>query len=284
MSVADIDHLEMTAIEHAKNRLEEILKPFVQEQNQRQKKSDFLKKCIVCVEKNDFFQIDELLKSKQAADLLTDGSFNGCQEIFNELKAYADEQIERYRLQFKDDFIQIAADAGLPVKIDLPHFFFLKGIEGKIDFGSRTSIVNQTSLKSVDPRKIVSTALTIKRKLYDSAFEPQKFIDDLFECYKEILKKSGQAMGDAVAISQLYIDYVWSLQNKNFFQNMDKGKFKGYSIEQFTVDIWRYFESSVSSTQSGYCIRLNPGRIKSFWLIDQNGERRQITHASFVKN
>ena len=56
--------LEMTSVEEAKNQLEELVKPFQQEQNQRQKKSDFVKKCIQCIEKNDFFQLDELLKSK----------------------------------------------------------------------------------------------------------------------------------------------------------------------------------------------------------------------------
>lgn len=45
-----------------------------------------------------------------------------------------------------------------------------------------------------------------------------------------------------------------SLQNKTFFQNMDKGKFKGCSIEQFAVDLWRYFQSDVSSTEGGYRI------------------------------
>ena len=65
---------------------------------------------------------------------------------------------------------------------------------------------------------------------------------------------------------------------------MDKGKFKGYSIEQFAVDLWRFFESDVSTAEGGYRIRLNSGRGKSLWLIDQEGEKRQITHALFVKN
>ncbi|MGL5263359.1 MAG: hypothetical protein ACRDAI_02105, partial [Candidatus Rhabdochlamydia sp.] len=100
---------------------------------------------------------------------------------------------------------------------------------------------------------------------------------------KEILKKEGHGMGDVVPIHQLYTDYVWSLQSKIFFQNMDKGKFKGYSIEQFAVDLWRFFESNVSTAEGGYRIRLNSGRGKSFWLIDQTGEKRQITHALFIK-
>lgn len=180
------------------------------------------------------------MKSKQAADLLEDSNFEGCKPIFLHLRTYADQQIENYRLRFKDDLLQIAEKAGLPIKIDLPRFSILKGIEGQIDFATRITTINQITLKSIDPRRIVSTALNLKRKLYDSIFESQKFIDALFECYKEILNKSDQGLGSAAPICQLYTDYVWSLQSKTFLQNMDKAKFKGYSVEQFAVDLWRF--------------------------------------------
>ena len=136
----------------------------------------------------------------------------------------------------------------------------------------------------MDPKRIIATAINLKRNLYDSPFEPQTFINALLQCYQEILKKEGSGSGDVVAIQQLYIDYVWSLQSKTFFQNMDKGKFKGYSVEQFAVDLWRFFESEIATAEGGYRIRLNSGRGKSFWLIDQDGEKRQITHALFAKN
>jgi hypothetical protein len=276
--------LEITHAENAKNQLEEIVKPFQQEQNQRQKKSDFVKKCIQCIEKNDFFQLDELLKSKQAAYVLEDLNFKGCESIFSYLRTCTDQQIENHRLQFKESLLQIAEKAGLPMEVDLPRFSVLKGIEGKINFADRNTVINQITIKSIDPKRIISTALNIKRKLYDSVFDPQKFINSLFECYKEILKKSNQGLGNIIPIWELYTDYVWSLQSKTFFQNMDKGKFKGYSIEQFAVDLWRLFESDVSAAEGGYRMKLNSGRGKSLWLIDQDGEKRQIAHSSFVKN
>lgn len=275
--------LEATSVEDAKNQLEEIVNPFQQEQNRRQKKSDFVKKCVLCIQKNDFFQLDELLKSKQVADVLEDVNFKECESIFSRLRSFTDEQIDNYRLQFKDSFLQTAEKAGLPLEIDWPRFSVLKGIEGTLDFAKRSTKINQITIKSIDPKRIVSAALNMKRKLYDSLFEPQKFINSLFACYKEILNKSGQGLGDIVPIRQLYMDYVWSLQSQSFFQSMDKGKFKGYSIEQFAVDLWRFFRSGVSAEEGDCRIRLNPGRGKSLWLIDQDGERRHITHSSFVK-
>jgi hypothetical protein len=272
-----------TDLEEAKNQLTEIMKPFQSEQTQRQKKSDFIKKCILCIDKNDFFQIDELLKSKQAEEIQEDANFERCKPIFSCLQTFADKQIDNYRLEFKDRLLQLAEQAGLPLEVDISKFSVLKGIEGNFDFVKRQTVINQITIKSIDPKKIVSAALNMKRKLYDSVFEPQKFIDTLFECYQAILTKESLKIGDAVPIMQLYTDYVWSLQSKTFFQNMATGKFKGYSVEQFAVDMWRFFESNISSTEGGCRIKLNPGRIKTLWLIDQDGQRRHITHASFLE-
>ncbi len=264
-------------------QLQEIIKPYQQEQNRRQKKSDFLAKCVRCIEKNDFFQLDELLRSKQANDVLEDSNFKSCDSIFNQLRKFAETQVENYRVKFKSTLLQLAQEAGLPLEVDFPQFSVLKGIEGKLDFSTRSTIINQITIKSMDPKRIISTAVKLKRHLYDTPFEPQTFIDSLLQCYKEILKKEGRGAGDAVPIHQLYTDYVWSLQSKTFFQNMDKGKFKGCSIEQFAVNLWRFFESNVSTAEGEYRIRLNSGRGKSFWLIDQDGEKRQITHVLFIR-
>lgn len=271
-------------IEDAKYHLGEIVKPFQQDLNRRQKRLDFIKKCIQCIEKNDFFQLDELLKSKQVAEVLEDASLGGCASIFSQLQAHADEQIELYQSEFKMGLVQAAEKMELPMQVDLPRFFVMKGIEGEVDFSARQTRLGELTIKSFDPKRIVSMALNLKRKFYDTVFEPQLFINSLFTCYQEIVKKEKQGMGDSVPIHQLYADYVWSLQSKAFLQNMDKAKFKGYSVGQFAVDFWRFFASDVSATEGGYCIRLAPGRIKSLWLIDQIGEKRQISHASFAKS
>jgi len=271
-------------VECFKNQLQEIIKPYQQEQNRRQKRSDFLKKCIQCIEKNDFFQLDELLRSKHANDVLEDSHFKSCDSIFNQLLQFSETQIDNYRLKFKSALLQLAQEADLPLEVDLPRFSVLKGIEGELDFATRSTAINQVTIKSMDPKRIISTAVKLKRTLYDSPFEAQTFINSLLQCYKEILKRENSGSRDAVPIHQLYADYVWSLQSKVFFQNMDKGKFKGYSIEQFAVDLWRFFKSDVSAAEGGYRIKLSSGRGKSFWLIDQDGEKRQITHALFVQN
>lgn len=276
--------LEQLATEKdVKNQLEEILKPFQQELNRQQKNSDFIKKCLQYIEKNDFFQLDELLRSKRAREVLENASLASCAPIFTQLQENTNEQIEQYQADFKNGLMQAAEKAGLPIEITLPRFSMLKGIEGEVFFFKRETKLGELTIKSFDPKRIVSVALNLKRKLYDSVFEPHSFINSLFTCYQEIIKKSKQSIGDAVPICQLYTDYVWSLQSKAFLQNMSKAKFRGYSVEQFAVDFWRFFTSDVSTTEGGYSIRLTPGRIQSLWLIDQLGQKRQICNASFMK-
>lgn len=276
--------LESNELEHFKERLQEIVKPYQQEQSRRQKKSDFLTKCIRCIEKSDFFQLDELLRSKQAGDFSEDSDFASCGSIFAQLQQIAEREIDSYRVKFKGALLDLAEEAGLPLKVDFPRFSSMKGIEGEMDFSSRSTVINGIAIKSLDPKRVIAAMVKLKRNLYDAPFEPQQFIDSLLQCYKEILKKEGRPIGEVVPICQLYTDYVWSLQSKAFLQNMDKGKFRGYSTEQFAVHLWRFFESAVSSTGEGYRIRLNSGRGKSLWLIDQKGEKRQITHACFAKS
>ncbi len=274
---------QLTSLEEIKQRLEEIVKPFQQELNRRQRRSDFLKKCIQCVEKDDFFQLDESLKTRQANEVLDDTDLADCAPIFAQLQIDADRKIEQYKAEFKNGLLQAAEAVGLPMEVNFPRFSVMKGIGGEVNFSTRKTRLNELTIKSFDPRRIVSAALNLKRKLYGSVFEPQLFIDSLFTCYQEILKKEKQGVGEPVLIQQLYTDYVWSLQSKAFLQNMDKAKFRGYSIEQFAVDLWRFFVSDVSGTAGGYCIRLAPGRAKTMCLIDQTGEERQISHASFAR-
>jgi len=74
-----------------------------------------------------------------------------------------------------------------------------------------------------------------------------------------------------------------SLQSRTFFQDMAKGRFKGYTLDQLAVDIWRYFQAGTGGTSEGYGLKLRPGRNNSLWLIDSDGEKRQITGISFLR-
>jgi hypothetical protein len=202
-------------------------------------------------------------------------------DIFHDLSEYANEQVERYRMEFIEDLKGQAQEADLEISIDFPRFHSLKGIEGEINFSNRTTTINKKLLKSIDPRRIVTALLRVKKQLYGRPYDPLTFIDGLHAIYNNILKQENQSTGAKVPAQRLYLDYVISLQSKPFFENMDKGKFRGYSGDQFSVDLWRYFQAGIEGTSSGHVLKMTPGRISALWLIDSAGEKRRITSISF---
>jgi hypothetical protein len=272
-----------TLLQEVQEGLAEVLKPYQRQLNQQQKIAEFVNLCIRCAGRDDFIQLDELLKSKMAGEVENEENLSGCREIFDRLRGYADEKVERYRLQFIEDLEARAREVDLSLDIDFPRLSSLKGIEGNVDFGRRTTTINKKTLPSIDPRRIVSALLREKRELYDRPFDPQSFIDSLHQTYRDMAKKEGFPSGQTIPIQRFYFEYVMSLQSKAFFQDMAKGKFRGYSVDQFAVDIWRYFQAGTRGTSEGYAMQLRAGRNNSFWLIDGDGEKRQITGISFQK-
>ena len=261
--------------------LSDTLKPYQQRLNQRQRMTDLVRQCIRCADRDDFFQLDELLKSRLASDIAKESGLKGCAKYLDRLRTYADEQVERYRIEFIEDLTSQAGEAELPMEIDFPRFSILKGIEGEVDFSERKTVINKKALKSIDPRRIIAAVRRVKQQLYDRPFDPQPFIDGLYKTYENIIKKEQGSPGQTVPMQQFYLEYVIAQQTRAFFQDMDKGKFRGYGLDQFAVDLWRYFQAKTGGTSDGYPLQLRPGRNSALWLIDSDGERRQITTISF---
>ena len=269
-------------LQNTQEELNAILRPYQQELNRGQRMADFIKQCVRCAGRDDFLQLDEQLQTKMAENVEQEEPLTDCKPLFDSLREYAGEQVERYRLQFIEDLNRLAEEAGLPIEIDFPRFSVLKGIDGEINFSKRITTINKKALKSIDPRRIVTAALRVKKQLYDRPFDPQVFIDSLYKTYASIIKTEKFPPGHTVPIQQFYLEYVISRQTKTFFTNMDKTKFRGYSLDQFGVDIWRYFEAGIGGTSNGNVLQLTPGRNYSLWLIDGNGEPRQISGISFL--
>jgi hypothetical protein len=270
-----------TFLQDTQESLKQILQPYQKELNQKQRMADFVKQCIRCVDRDDFLVLDELLKSKMADTIEEDEDLHACKDLFDRLGEYTDEKVERYRMQLVEDLGRLAQEADLEMDIDFPRFSSLKGIDGEISFSKRTTTINKKVLKSIDPRRIITAVLKLKRQLYDSPYDPQTFIDSLYQTYSNIIQKEKWTLGHTVPMQRFYLEYVISLQSRVFFQNMDKAKFKGCSLDQFSVNLWRYFQAGIGGTSDGYVLQLRPGRNNSLWLIDSDGERRQITGISF---
>jgi len=264
-------------------RLTDMLRPYQREVNRRQGIADFVNRCIRSASRDDFFQLYELLHSRTAGEIEAEPGWEDAKEVFDRLRADATQKVERYQLRFLEDFTRLVDETGLPLENDFPRLRLLKGIELEVVFAEKHTLLNGKPLKTVDPARLMRAVLALKRHLYDRPFDPQGFIDGLFAVYQKVNQAAGRGSGDAAPAQTIYVEYTLSLQSRSFFQDMAKGKFRGYDADQFAVDFWRYFSSDVSATSEGYVLRLSPGRSNALWLIDASGERRRISGLSFQR-
>ncbi|MCI5150699.1 MAG: hypothetical protein D3916_15165, partial [Candidatus Electrothrix sp. MAN1_4] len=197
-----------TFLQENQENLNNILRPFQKELNRGQRLADFLKQCVRCLGRDDFLQLEELLNSKIAQNVEEEETLSECMPLFETLREYTKEQVEKYRFEFIEDLSRLAEEADLPLELDFPRFTVLKGIEGEIDFSKRTTTINKKVLKSIDPRRIVTAALRWKKQLYDRPFDPQAFVDGLYATYKKINQQEDAAPGHPVGIQQFYLEYV----------------------------------------------------------------------------
>jgi hypothetical protein len=261
--------------------LNEMLRPYQREVNRQQRLADFVNRCIRSAGRDDFFQLYDLLTSRAATEVENEAGYESAREVFARLREDASKKVERYQVQFLEDFSKLVQEAGLPLENDFPRLRLLKGIELDVKFQEKQTELNGKVLKTVDPERILRAVTQLKRRLYDRPFDPQGFIDGLFAAYKKVNQVEGRRIGDPAPTQAVYMEYTLSLQPRSFFQDMAKGRFREYDADQFAVDCWRYFSSDVSSTSDGYVLRLSSGRGNALWLIDQEGEKRRITTVSF---
>lgn len=261
--------------------LNEMLRPYQREVNRQQRLADFVNRCIRSAGRDDFFQLYDLLTSRAATEVENEAGYESAREVFARLREDASKKVERYQVQFLEDFSKLVQEAGLPLENDFPRLRLLKGIELDVKFQEKQTELNGKVLKTVDPERILRAVTQLKRRLYDRPFDPQGFIDSLFAAYKKVNQMEGRRIGDPAPTQAVYVEYTLSLQPRSFFQDMAKGRFREYDADQFAVDCWRYFSSDVSSTSDGYVLRLSSGRGNALWLIDQEGEKRRITTVSF---
>lgn len=270
-----------TFLQEQQDQMSGMLRPYQSELRRRERLADFVNKCIRSAGRDDFFQLDELLSSRMAADVEAEAGYEGIREVFERLREDTAHKVDRYRVQFLEDFTRLVQEADLPLENNFPRLTLHKGMELEIKFNEKQAVLNGKVLKTVDPQRIMRAVLQLKRHLYDRSFNPQDFLDRLYAACKQVVKTEGGSVAGGVSLPLVYREYTWSIQVQSFFQNMAKGRFREYDADQFAVDFWRYFSSDVTSTSEGYVPRLSTGRGAGMWVVDQLGEKRRYSLLSF---
>ncbi len=272
-----------TFLQEQQARLNELVRPYQRETNRRLRVADFVNKCMRSAARDDFFQLYDLLNSRLATDVEVESGYEAAHDIFERLRQNALRKVERYQYHFMEDFTKLAEEAELPLENNFPRLQLLKGIELEVKFTAKQTLLNGKTLKTVDPQRIMRAVLTLKRRLYDRPFDPQRFIDGVFAAVQKVNQAAGRSATDSAPIPLVYLEYTLSLQSRSFLQDMAKGRFREYDADQFAVDFWRYFNSDVSSTSGGYVLRLDAGRGSTMWLIDASGEKRRFALLTFLQ-
>lgn len=127
-------------LQENQENLNNILRPFQQELNRGQRLADFLKQCVRCLGRDDFLQLEELLSSKTAQNVEDEEALNECRPLFQTLREYTSEQVEKYRFAFIEDLSRLAEEAELPIEIDFPRFMCIiriakGGLVGRMTVG-----------------------------------------------------------------------------------------------------------------------------------------------------
>jgi hypothetical protein len=270
-------------LQEQRAQLNELVRPYQRETNRRQRLADFVNQCMRSAARDDFFQLYDLLNSRQATDVEAEPGYEAAHDIFEALRQDALRKVERYQYHFMEDFAKLVEEAELPLKNNFPRLQLLNGIELEVKFTEKQTLLNGKTLKTVDPQRIMRAVLTLKRRLYDRPFDPQQFIDGVFAAVHKVNQAAGSRDTDSAPVQPVYLEYTLSLQSRTFLQDMVKGRFREYDADQFAVDFWRYFNSDVASTSGGYVLRLDAGRGNTMWLVDSSGEKRRFTSLTFLQ-
>lgn len=261
----------------------ELVKAHRRETASRAKLEETLGKIGRAAERGEVFVVAELLDEALLKQVEATPALSGAAPALTSLRAHALDQIDGYKVHFREDLLRLAQEANVEMYVDFPRFTSLKGIEGQVDFTRRITTLNNKALKTLDPSKIVAAVAQLKKTLYGRELNTKNFIEELREAYEAALKRSGGISGEPASITDVYLELVLSRQSKRFLQDMQRGAFTGYGVDELAVDLWRMFEAGVFVTASGHSVQLRAGRTRALWLIDRDGERRQISTLAFVK-
>jgi hypothetical protein len=263
--------------------LGEALKPYQRDAARRVKLVEALSRGLKAAERGDAFALAEVIDEPLLAQIDAEPTLSDAAAPLRALRAHALEEIASYQLSFREDLLRLSEEAALPMSVDFPRFSSLKGIDGQVDFTSRTTTLNGKPLKTVDPARIIAAVQKLRARLYAKPLDGAAFIEELHAAYLAAARRAQLGAGEPAPVGDVYLELVLGRQSKRFLQDMDKGAFTGYSADQLAVDLWRMFESNIFATAAGELIQLRAGRSRALWLIDRDGERRQISTLSFAR-
>jgi len=199
------------------------------------------------------YKMDDVLD--KLGELIKNYSAEG---IVSELQGWVDgskARISRLKEQFRHEFgrkLQALLDTkGFKLENRYPNLRVgLYTIN--IDFlkGTATILFGHEALKgkiSLSPGDIAEALERIEKGL-NRSFEPQRFVDLVFEAYRRVCRIRDLPLGERVPIMEVLQQFVLLSQPQAFKVNPAKEHFRGYGRVNFGYDLYRLRKSGVKTS------------------------------------
>jgi hypothetical protein len=160
------------------------------------------------------------------------------------------------------------------------------GIEVDFERGRARILFGHDPIKDnlpLSPQRIVKELIAL-RKSMESRWDPQKFIDRLFEAYLTVLKLKGRNLGERVPIMEVLQHLVFLLQGPNFKSDPRRENFRGFGRAQLAMMIYQARSSGVLARKR-YALQLTTAtfdatrRRENFLWIPDNMRGEGSTYA-----
>lgn len=173
---------------------------------------------------------------------------------------------------------ELLSEHGLSLEGNFPQFkvsvFFLEididSATAGIWYGNKEEFVDRVPIVPERISKVViDTYLKISRHKDDA-----KFLDELYQAYKNAIKKIGRNVGDEVYLTEVLKEILLVKQDTKFFEDPRRSNYKEYTRMQFSYDLATLRKREIDGRKLTLSIATraeNRERAKYIWIPDVNG-------------
>ncbi len=239
-----------------RDRADELLKRAVGLQTSLQKAVKWLKRLTQAIHMEDWLQVQNFFAQKaytQIKEQDTLGFASELQAIEDEAQKYAvDAQI-----QLRKYIKEACQKEGITPVIDDGTGALTVARLIKLRFGTRSknlkieTISKRFSLTSAERKAVFQRIVELYRKIWGRSFDPQQFVQRLYEAYRDVSEDGKEAQ-----LSEVHDAYWRSSQPKVFFETYDLDRARDYTADMFSADLARLLESRVATTKEGKKLHL----------------------------
>jgi hypothetical protein len=165
----------------------------------------------------------------------------------NRTREYALEKAKLESRRYPKLFEEACQQANIPLD-NSPHpryttdnYFIKISIDETNQVAKIENHESELATLPMDIAAVIHTLIQERQRLFERPFEPQEFIERLYQDYNAILSVEKLANGDPVRIRS-----ITKRRGKNI---------KGFRVDEFSVDLWRLSQHGITTTQNGYQLR-----------------------------